>query len=306
LHGSPFASSHATPFGAAHNLPVVPRLADEIAHAYLERLGVDARPGAVDVPTLRALQEAHVEHVVYETLDIVRGVPPEIEPLACVDRIVAGRGGYCYHLNGAFATLLEWLDVDVMRHLAGVQGRDVPVPPGANGNHLGLTVRTPDGDEWLVDVGLGTGPARPLPLVQGVHEQDGFRYELRPSELAPDGWRFEHDPRGGFIRFDVAPGPATTGDFLAMHADLSTGRFAHTVTAQRRVAGQLQILRGCVYQEIDPRESHSREITAEDEWWDLVLGHFGLSYGGLDPAERGALWRRVIDRHAAWEAEGRP
>jgi arylamine N-acetyltransferase len=287
------------------SLPAVERLPDDLAHDYLARLGVDARPCEVDATTLRALQEAHVEHVVYETLDIVRGAPPGIEPLACVRRVVGGRGGYCYHLNGAFATLLEWLEVDVTRHRAGVQGRDVAIPPGANGNHLGLTVRTPDGDEWLVDVGLGSGPGWPLPLAPGVHEQDGYRYELRPSELAKNGWRFEHDPRGGFICFDMAPEAATTDDFVAMHAELSTGRFAHTVTAQRRVDGQLQILRGCVYQEVDPGGTTARDVTTAREWWELVLDHFGLAYGHLDTSEREALWTRVLERHAAWEAEGR-
>src|SRR6185295_18716461 len=79
---------------------------------------------------------------------------------------------------------------------------------------------------WLVDAGLGTGPARPVPLAAGVHRQDGFTYELLPSPVAPGGWRFEHDPLGGWRRFDMAAAPAVTGDFLAMHAELSTTRFA--------------------------------------------------------------------------------
>ena len=153
--------------------------------------------------------------------------------------------------------------------------------------------------------GSAVGPAWPLPRLQGARTG---RLPLRAAtaELALDGWRFEHDPRGGFIRFDMAPGPATTDDFVAMHADLSTGRFAHTVTAQRRVAGQRQVLRGCVYQEIDPRGTSAREITGPEEWWELVLGHFALAYEDLDTAERAGLWQRVIERHAAWDAEGRP
>ena len=280
------------------------RLPDDLAHSYLELLGVDARPGEVDGAALAALQQAHVERVPYETLDIVRGAPPGIDPHACARRIVAGRGGYCYHLNGAFASLLEWLDVDVTRHRAGVQGADVPEPPGANGNHLGLTVRTPDGSRWLVDAGLGTGPAHPLPLAEGVHEQEGFRYELHPSPLAPGGWRFEHDPRGGWLLFDLASEPATTRDFSAMHAELSTGRFARVVTAQRRAGAGLQILRGCVYTEISD-DVRARDITGPDDWWGLVVDHFGLAYGDLTPEEREGLWSRVLTTHAAWEASGR-
>ena len=44
---------------------------------------------------------AHLERVPYETLDIVLGKPPGIDPLASARRILGGRGGYCYHLNGA-------------------------------------------------------------------------------------------------------------------------------------------------------------------------------------------------------------
>jgi len=85
-------------------------LDDALATAYLERLGVDARRNEVDAATLAALQRAHVAAVPYENIDIVRGSPPPIDSASCVRGI--GRGGYCYHLNGGFSALLEWLGVD--------------------------------------------------------------------------------------------------------------------------------------------------------------------------------------------------
>jgi len=106
----------------------VERLPDHVARAYLDLLGIDALPGAVDADALRALQSAHVARVPYETVDIVRGRPPGIAPLASVKRVLAGRGGYCYHLNGAFSALLAWLDVDVTLHISGVQGRGQEAP----------------------------------------------------------------------------------------------------------------------------------------------------------------------------------
>ena len=94
-------------------------------------------------------------------------------------------------------------------------------PPGPNGNHLGLTVQTDGGARWLVDVGLGDGPAQPLPLVAGVHEQDGYRYELvrrpRPSRVAVRARR----PRW-LRRLRSRAGRASIPDFEAMHATLST------------------------------------------------------------------------------------
>ena len=140
----------------------------------------------------------------------------ESSRLRCVERVIAGRGGYCFHLNGALVTLLEWLQVDVTRHVSGVQG-GAGEAPGPNGNHLGITARLPDGSEWFVDAGLGDGPVDPLPLVFGTYEQSGFTYELRPSSFDPQGWRLEHDPRGAFIGADFAAAPARTEQFLEMH-----------------------------------------------------------------------------------------
>ncbi len=120
--------------------PVAP-LPDGVARAYVELLGGDVEPGDVGLAALRRLQRAHLERVPYETVDIVRGRPPAIDPLTSARRIVGGRGGYCYHLNGAFSALLAWLGVDVSRHLDGVFGGRVEEPPGPDGNQLGVTVR---------------------------------------------------------------------------------------------------------------------------------------------------------------------
>lgn len=285
---------------------LVEPLPDDVAHAYLDLLGVDLEPGAVDADALRRLQRAHLEGVPYETLDIVLGRPPGIDPLASARRILDGRGGYCYHLNGAFSALLAWLGVDVTRHLAGVHGGRVAEPPGPDGNHLGLTVRMPEGGSWLVDVGLGDGPAEPLALAEGEHVQHGFRYRLGPSPFGDGVWRFEHDPAGGFGGFDVAMHVAAMDDFATMHSFLSTqSGFATTVTVQRRAGARLEILRGCTYTERSADGARTTEVVAATEWWELVLDHFGLSYADLSNDERSALWRRVLQEHEAWQAAAR-
>lgn len=68
---------------------------------YLERLGLDAEPPSV--AALRRLHAAQVERVPYEALEIQLGRPTPLEPSASLARILRGRGGYCYHLNGAFS-----------------------------------------------------------------------------------------------------------------------------------------------------------------------------------------------------------
>lgn len=279
-----------------------------LAAAYLQRLGIHAPRDEVDARTLADLQRAHLAAVPYENLDIVRGSPPGIDPVACARRIVAGRGGYCYHLNGGFALLLEWLGVDVARHLAGVQGRGAAAPPGANGNHLGLTARV-DGASWLVDAGLGDGPAEPLPLASGTYEQDGLVFALGPSPLATGGWRLEHDVRGAWILVDIAAEHATTDDLAAMHTKLSTdpeSGFVRVATVMRRSGETLEVLRGCVFSETTRDARHARDIDSGDDWWGLVVDAFGLAYGDLPAAERDDLWRSVRATHVAWDAAGRP
>lgn len=277
------------------------QLPDELAVAYLELLGLELEPGTVDAAALARLHAANLAHVPYETIDIVRGHPPTIDPVASVRRIVGGRGGYCYHLNGAFSALLGWLRVDVTRHLAGVQRRGDEAP-GANGNHLGLTARTADGREWLVDVGTSDGPARPLPLIAGEHRVLGYSYRLRRSSVGTAAWRFDHDDTGSFAGFDMESRVARMDEFAAMHARLATqSHFARTVVVGRRTDDRLESLRGCTFTERTPLGVSTSELADSNAWWDVVLDHFGLAYRDLSAAERSALWSKVIADHEAWQ-----
>ena len=261
----------------------------------------------MDATTLAQLARRHVARVPYENIDIYRGDPPGIEPIGCVERVLAGRGGYCFHLNGALVTLLEWLQVDVTRHVSGVQGAG-PKAPGPNGNHLGITARLPDGSEWFVDAGFGDGPAEPIPLVFGTYEQGGFTYELHASTFDPNGWRFEHDPRGAFVGADFAVAPARTEQFLEMHRKLSTdptSGFVRTVAIMRRTDAAVDILRGCVRSTITGSGIVSVDVDSESAWWGIVIDEFGLRYGDLPAGERGRVWAMVRSSHEAWVAAGR-
>jgi len=286
------------------------RLDDRTAHAYLELIGVDARPGEVDAATLVALQRAHLAAVPYENIDIVRGSPPGIEPTATVPRILGGRGGYCFHLNGGFSALLEWLEVDVTRHLAGVWGQSAETPPGPSGNHLGLTVRLDDGGRWLVDVGLGDGPPEPMPLEHGIHWQESYRFELAASPLAPGGWRLHHDPEGWWHLVDISNERAATADFSEIHVKLSTSPesgFVKVAVVMRRPEGaRLEALRGCVFTEREGADVRRRDVDTADDWWETVIDGFGLDYRGLTGSERDALWTKVRSTHEAWVDAGRP
>ncbi|WP_436536619.1 arylamine N-acetyltransferase family protein [Actinoplanes sp. HUAS TT8] len=277
---------------------------------YLQRLGLASLAGQEpSVPGLHALHTAHAERIPYECLEIWLGRPTTIDPDESTRRILAGRGGYCYHLNGAFSALLAALGYRVTRHVGGVQGNESQ-PAGANANHLVLTVsdlpapESPDGS-WLVDLGMGDGLHAPLPLVAGDYEQGGFRYTLRPSAAEPGGWRFDHDPRGSFLGMDFQASTAPMSAFQAQHEHLSTSPesgFVRVATAARRDATGVDLIRTLVLTRIgsDPRRT---ELTSRNDYFDAMADVFGLHFTDINATERDALWARLSAAHEQWLAQ---
>ncbi|MEZ0073832.1 N-hydroxyarylamine O-acetyltransferase [Planotetraspora sp. GP83] len=294
---------------------------------YLRRLRLsDVGPPSVE--ELFRLQAAHVERVPYENLEIWLGRPTTVDPVESWRRIIAGRGGYCFHLNGAFALLLGMLGYQVTRHFGGVQN-EPGVPAGATGNHLALTVSglptegNPGGD-WLVDAGLGDGIHEPLPLVEGVYEQGPFRYGLRRSESEPGGWRFEHDPRGSFVGMDFGLEPVEMAAFEAKHEHLSTSPesgFVRVPAVQRRDAAGVDTLTGLVLERVGgaaPGDTaHQRSATQRstgqrsimldrrEDYFAALADVYGIALDDVSPAEKDKLWTRLRTAHDQWEAAQR-
>ncbi|MEV8530866.1 arylamine N-acetyltransferase [Streptomyces sp. NPDC051211] len=266
---------------------------------YLDRLGTDhtGRPG---VEGLRALHRAHVERVPYETLDFQLRRPTAVDPEYSVSRVLSGRGGYCFHLNGAFATLLTALGYDVRWHRGGVQlDADTPAP-GANANHLTLTVRC-EGETWLADVGMGDALYEPVPLRAGAYRQGPFTYRLSPSVAEPGGWRLDHDVHGKFAGMDLSPAPAGPRDFVAMHRLMSVSPasvFVRIASVYRRDADGVDGLCGCVLSRVDADGSRTvRELATADEWFGTVREVFGLTLDDLDAQDRDRLWAWLVRSH---------
>ena len=265
---------------------------------YLQRLGLGAEPPSA--AALRRLHAAHVERVPYEALEIQLGRTTPLEPPASLARILRGRGGYCYHLNGAFSELLRALGYQVTRHLGGVQGSPSDAP-NVDRNHLALTVSGLPEDpsaSWLVDAGLGDGLHEPLPLREGSYVQGPHTYRLRPSEVAPGGWRFDHDPSGSFTGFDFAPGPAEMADFAEKHAWLSTAPqsgFVRVCVLQRRDAAGVDTLRALTLNSHGDKEL----IESSEDWWAAVGDVFGIPSAEFTAEERARVWRQVVAQHEA-------
>ena len=134
--------------------------------AYLDRIGAK-RPATVDGPALTELHERHLAAVPFENLDIHLGVPIELDEDRLVAKVIGGRGGFCYELNGAFAALLRALGAEVTLLSAGVYGPSGLGPPF---DHMALRV---DLDEpWLADVGFGRHSIHPLRLSERGDQAD--------------------------------------------------------------------------------------------------------------------------------------
>lgn len=291
------------------NDSVVP-LSDGLAAAYLARLGA-ARDGHPSIAGLTELHRAHAARVVYENLDLVLRRAPGISPQLSAERIVRGRGGYCYHLNGAFSALLATLGYRVVRHRG-----DVGIAPGSagviGGGHLALTVGELPSEEapsglWWVDVGLGTGPSDPIPLHSAVHQQGTSRYAVHPSAAEPDGWRIDQTPNDGWRGMDFALAPWSLDDAAPMHAAFASGRvgsFATLPTAQRRHAAGTDVLRAKTLTRVTGSATDRHQLARRAVWFDSLAEIFRLDLAGLDNAARVQLWEAVERSHDEWLATG--
>lgn len=284
-------------------------LDESLRDAYLARLGWDSPPRP-SLETLRALHRAQVERVPYEVVWIALGESRTIDPIDSVRHVVADRGGYCYHLNGAFGALLDWLGFEVLWHAGGVQ-RHGQEPRGASGNHLALEVRAlPTGESpagaWYVDVGLGDGLHEPLPLVAGAYRQTPYTLSLRPSEVVGGGWRLDHDPRGSFAGLDFAGGDASLAALTSRHRELSASPdsgFVRTVTLARRDGLGADILRGRLLNRLDAGGELSTELATGADWFAAVADVFDLPLPDVDRRRRAALWGRLTRDHERFLAE---
>jgi arylamine N-acetyltransferase len=273
--------------------------------AFLRRLGLaEAEPPSV--AALTRLHQAFVERVPYETVEIQLGRVTSVDPLDSVARVLAGRGGYCFHLNGAFAELLHALGYHVRRHPGGVQ-TTADIEPAITRRHLALTVRDlPDSDDvWLVDAGMGDGLHSPLPLRAGVHRQGPFEFELGPSTAAPGAWRLGHDARGSFHAMHFAPDDVGLDHFTDRHVDLSTSPesgFVRTFGVLRADGRGWDVLRALTLSRV--AETTAKTVLDDRaDWFTALADVYGLV---VDEHDREALWRKAVSQHEAHLAAAQP
>lgn len=247
----------------------------EVVDRYLARLG-EAR-AAPSLDALSRLHAAHVTRVPWETEWVHCGVQWSIDPIESAARIAdTGRGGYCFHLNGAFSWLLAELGYEVTRHVGAVHGPDGP-EPGAFGNHLVLTVgglpteECPQGT-WYVDVAAGDALHEPVPRRAGRHRSGPFEFRLGPAPTGAGDWRFDSRERGSFAALSWLDAPAGMDAFAADHERLTTdpqSLFVQYLVVSRRDADGADLLRGLAYERAGSR-AERRFVESEAELFALL------------------------------------
>lgn len=273
----------------------LPPYDDELWRALLDHLGFepDAQRGPAE---LVRLHRAFLDRVPYENLEIQLGRPTTIQPADSARRIVTGRGGYCFHLNGTLAGLLVTLGYDVRLARGKVTGH----PDSGWGEHLVLLVDV-EGETWIADVGLGDGFLDPMPLAEGPLTEQPFTY--RWERLDERFWRFHHDEKASIPGFDLDTTPVALQAFEAKHAELQTSptsSFVQKLIVQQRRADAALTLRGCVFTTVDADGVHKRDVADETDWFGLIEDEFGLRLTDVDDEARSQLWKRVRTAHEAW------
>ena len=243
--------------------------------AYLERIGLTG-PIEPDLEGLERLQRAHLSTVPFENLDVHARRGVGTGDAVTVDKVVRKRrGGWCFELNGAFATLLTALGYEVERYAATVLYPPIsPIP-----THL--TLRVELDRPYLVDVGFGDSFIRPLPLDSpGPHDggtgrfhflfEDGFTTLLSVDEVG------DSIPQYRFASVALRP-----SDFESASTHLQTApglRWTQTRFATRLIDGgpdrvtlledQIKFRKDGVWME---------QPVTSDAWPDLLAKWFDLS-----------------------------
>ena len=171
--------------------------------AYFRRIGFESKP-AVDIETLRALQELHTQAIPFENLNPLLGLPILLDIKSLQKKLLADkRGGYCFEQNILFQHVLETIGFKVKGLAArviegGVEGHISPR------THMLLMV-TVDKVLFVADVGFGgMTPTSPLLLdANGMQDttlepfrldRDGDNYILQAN--VDDNWK-------SLYRFDL-------------------------------------------------------------------------------------------------------
>lgn len=243
-------------------------------NAYLERIGYS---GSLDLTpeTLTQLQLAHLLAVPFENLSIHAGEPIVLNENALFEKIVTRRrGGFCYELNGLFASLLQALGFKVDMLSAGVMGRDGEFGPEFD--HMTLLVTLDE--RWLVDVGFGDSFIEPLLLDKRGEQVQGpraYRIVAEGDHLV----LMQRDSSGKWepqYRFTLASHKfADYEDMCHFHQTSPQSHFTQRTVCSKLTEDGRVTVSGMNFITTRGAEREERELR-RDEYGSLLLERFGI------------------------------
>ncbi|HEV3339767.1 MAG TPA: arylamine N-acetyltransferase [Pirellulales bacterium] len=251
--------------------------ADLDIEAYCQRIGYAGLREAT-LPVLEEIHLAHATHIPFENLDIQLGRPIAIDLPSIQGKLVgARRGGYCFEQNTLLAAALEQLGFEVTRLAGRVRLNATRILPRT---HMLLRVQAA-GEEWLADVGFGTGGLlKPLRIRPDDVSQQ-FSWSFR---LVQEGtfWRLQSLREGTWqdlYVFTLEPHYAI--DFEMANHYVSThpaSRFVQTLAVQKQSPGKCYLLRNRELTVIEGQTTSVRQIGDDESLLAVLAETFGLEF----------------------------
>ncbi len=244
-------------------------------NAYFERIEYSG-PLDVTPETLRQLQLAHLRAVPFENLSIHSGEPIVLSENALFKKIVTRRrGGFCYELNGLFASLLQALGFNVEMLSAAVMGSDGEFGPEFD--HMALLVTLEQ--RRLVDVGFGDSFIEPLLLDERGEQVQGTR-AYRIVEEADHFVLMQRDGSGKWepqYRFTLVPHKfADYEDMCHFHQTSPQSHFTQRTVCSKLTEDGRVTLSGMNFITTHGEEREERELSGQDEYDSLLSERFGI------------------------------
>ncbi len=248
--------------------------------AYFAR--IDHRgPRTPTLDTLNSIVLAHIQAIPFENLDVLRGIPIELEPGAIERKLVhARRGGYCFEQNTLLLHVLEQLGFMVQPLSARVRyGRPRDYTPA----RTHLLVRVELAESWLADVGVGTmsiGSALRL----AEHGAQATPHE--PRRLLRENDRIYHQVQFGDEWHDVAEltleemppiDRIVANWYTSSHPE---SHFKHRLLVARALpdGGRVTVLNRVLTIRGRDGQAHERTLSSPDELLSVLDDQFGLRF----------------------------
>lgn len=165
--------------------------------AYFNRIG-HYGPREPTLETLNAIVRAHASTIPFENLDVLLGLPIDLEPDALARKLIdARRGGYCFEQNALLLAVLTGLGFDAHPLSARVRYQRLREFTPARTH---LFVRVELDESWLADVGVGSmSPTAALRLAETGPQTTPHE----PRRLLRENGRIYHQVQFGDEWHDV-------------------------------------------------------------------------------------------------------